>query len=321
MKKARKENYGMKKQRENKKEKKYTGIFQKYMRSFPQLVLSNIMFAIPMAISFVIVWLLNNSIGSVGFMEVFVKFLPVFLLMPFYCGLCKVTKDVFVGKDIRGVKDFFKGVKSNLKFSILHGLIFYIVALIDYFALLFYYQAGGYNSMMYIVFALCIAVTVLTVFCFFLVPLITVTLDIKFKYIYKNAALMSIGELPKNLFALLVCVASIAISTTLFAFTGSYEGAVVVILLLLIFILPVTVVYFINGILYPSIDKLLVVEGAEKEKAPVDKTQQQRILKEHFEENPIDPSVLEGDENELVFYDGKMIKRSKLIEIYKSIEE
>ena len=96
---------------------------------------------------------------------------------------------------------------------------------------------------------------------------------------------------------------------------------VVVILLLLIFILPVTVVYFINGILYPSIDKLLVVEGAEKEKAPVDKTQQQRILKEHFEENPIDPSVLEGDENELVFYDGKMIKRSKLIEIYKSIEE
>lgn len=310
-------------QRENKKEKKYTGIFQKYMRSFPQLVLSNIMFAIPMIISFVIVWLLNNSIGSVGFMGVFVKFLPVFLLMPFYCGLCKVTKDVFVGKEIRGVKDFFKGIKSNLKFSVLHGLIFYIIALIDYFALLFYYQAGGYNHVMYIVFALSIVVTVLTVFCFFLVPIITVTLDIKLKYIYKNAALMSIGELPKNLFALLVCVSSIAISTTMFAFTGNYGGAVVVILLLLIFIFPVTVAYFVNGILYPSIDKLLVIEGAEneKDKMPVGKKERQRLLREHFEENPIDPAVLDGDENELVFYDGKMMKRSKLIEIYKSINE
>ena len=40
-----------------------------------------------------------------------------------------------------------------------------------------------------------------------------------------------------------------------------------------------------------------------------------------IEENPIDPAILEGDENELVFYGGKMIKRAKLIEMYKSVNE
>ena len=47
----------------------------------------------------------------------------------------------------------------------------------------------------------------------------------------------------------------------------------------------------------------------------------QDLLKRQFEENPIDPAILEGDENELVFYGGKMVKRATLIQMYKSIDE
>ncbi|MCQ4022533.1 MULTISPECIES: hypothetical protein [unclassified Ruminococcus] len=303
----------------NKEKKKFSGIFQKYMHAIPQLVLSNLMFAVPMAISFGLVWLIESFTAQV----VFIQFLPIFLLMPFYCGLCKVSKDIIIGKEVKGVRGFFKAVKANLKFSIIHGFIFYIVAMADYFALLFYYQAGTYNGAMYIVFGLCLVVAILSLFCFFYVPIITVTLDIRFKHIYKNAALMSVGELPKNLLALFACVACIAIVTTLFSFTGSFIGAFVFVILLLIFILPVTVAYFITAILYPSIDKLLVEKGGKnlKEKNNSESANRRELLIAQLEENPIDPSILEGDENELVFYDGKMIKRAKLIEIYKSANQ
>lgn len=303
----------------NKEKKKFSGFFQKYIHALPQLILSNLMFAIPMAISFALVWVIEMFTNPV----IFIRLLPIVILMPFYSGLCKVTKDVIIGKDVRGIKDFFKAVRDNLKYSIIHGLIFYIVAMADFFAVLFYYQAGTYNAAMYIVFGLCVAVAVLTVFCLFYVPLITVTLDIKFKYIYKNAALMSVGELPKNLLALLSFAFCLAIVTTLFALIGNFIGAIIFILILLVFILPVTVAYLINAIIYPSIDKLLIAKSGNnlKDKTTGDAVSRQELLKQQFEEKPIDPAILEGDENELVFYDGKMIKRAKLIEIYKSINE
>ena len=303
----------------NKEKKKFTGLFSKYLHSIPQLLLSNLMFAIPMLFSFALVWLIENFTAQI----VFVQFLPIWLLMPFYCGLCKISKDIIIGKEVRGIRDFFKAVKSNLKFSVIHGFIFYIVALIDYFALIFYYQAGTYNGVMYIVFGLCLIVTILSLFCLFYVPIITVTLDIPFKYIYKNAALMSVGELPRNLLALLSCAACVAIVTTLFSFTGNYIGAFVTILILLIVILPVTVAYFITAILYPSIDKLLIDKSGKnlKEKINLETASRQELLQSMLEENPIDPAILEGDENELVFYGGKMIKRAKLIEMYKSANQ
>lgn len=295
---------------------KYAGIFQKFFRNLPQLILANLMFAIPMIISFVIVWLIQRFLTT----AVIIEFLPILLLMPFYCGLCKVTKDIAIGKEVKGISAFFKGVKANLKYSILHGVIFYIVALMDYFADIFYYGASQYNAAMYIVFGLCVAVTVFTIFCFFFVPLITVTVDLKFKHIYKNAALMAIGELPKCLLASLSVVCCIAIVTALFSLMGSYLGALLFVLFLLVFILPATISYFINAILYPSIEELLISKDNLKDK-PTEGMSCEELLKIQFEENPIDPAILEGDENELVFYGGKMVKRSTLIEMYKSIDK
>lgn len=303
----------------NKEKKNHLEIFQKYLHAIPQLVLSNLMFAIPMLLSIGLVWIIESFTVQV----VFIQFLPILLLMPFYCGLCKISKDVVIGKEVRGIRDFFKAVKANLKFSIIHGVIFYLVAMIDYFALLFYYQAGKYNGAMYIVFGLCLAVAIVSVFCLFYVPVITVTLDIPFKFIYKNAALMSIGELPKNLLALFSCAACIAIVTTLFSFTGNYVGAFVTVFILLIVILPVTMAYFITAIIYPSIDKLLIDKSGKnlKESNKSNPADRRELIQSMLEENPIDPAILEGDENELVFYGGKMIKRAKLIEMYKSVNE
>ena len=273
------------------------------------------MFAIPMVIVLAAVWLIQYLTTAV----VFISFLPIFLLMPFYCGLCKVTKDIASGKEnVKGIKTFFKGVKENFKFSILHGLIFYLVAMIDYFAVVFYYNASQVSGFMYLVLGLCIAISIISVFCLFYVPLITVTLDIKFRYVYKNALLMSLGELPKNLLALLSCACCVAIVTFLFTATGNFIGAVVSIIILMIFVLPATVSYFINAILYPAIDSLLVKREKNLKDEP-EKENYKSLLKKQLEENPIDPSILEGDENELVFYDGKMVKRSSLIEIYKSV--
>lgn len=302
-----------------KEKKKFTGLFSKYLHFIPQLVLANLMFAIPMIISFALVWVIETFTAQI----VFIQFLPIWFLMPFYCGLCKVAKDIIIGKEVKGVRPFLGAVKANLKYSIVHGFIFYIVALIDYFALIFYYQAGTYNAVMYVVFGLCVAVTILSVFCLFYVPVITVTLDIKLKYIYKNAALMSLGELPKNLLALLSCAACVAIVTTLFSFTGNYLGAFVTIMILLVVILPVTMAYVITAIIYPSIDKLLIEKDGKnlKDKLDPSTADTHALLVAQLEENPIDPAMLEGDENELVFYDGKMIKRAKLIEIYKSVNE
>lgn len=301
----------------NNVKKNYSGIFQKYLHSIPQMVLANLMFAIPMVVVLAIIVFFGQ------YAYPFIQFLPLLLLMPFYCGLCKLTKDIVTGKEVRGIKDFFKAVKANLKFSIIHGIIFYFVGLIDFFALYFYYQASTYNNWLYIVFGLCVAITVVSVFCFFYVPLITVTLDIPLKYVYKNAVLMSIGELPKNLLALLSCVCCVAIVTTLFAFTGNYVGAIIIVLLLLILILPVTVSYFISAILYPSIKKMLITKDGEnlKDKEKSAQTDYKELLRQQLEENPIDPAILEGDEDELIFYGGKMIKRSKLIEMYKTVNE
>lgn len=294
----------------NAAKRKSFDIFPKYMRSLPQFVLSNLMFAMPMAASFLIVWLIEKFTVPV----IFIRFLPILTLTPFYCGLCKITKDAISGRKIDGIKDFFRALASNLKSAVLHGIIFYVVSIIDYFSIVFYYRAAARSSAMYILLGVCVALAIITVFCFFYVSLITVTLDIKFKYIYKDAFFMSIGELPRNFLALLSCSACAAIVTMLFTLTGTFIGAVIFLVILLIFILPVTVSYFVNATLYPSVYRLLI---CNEEAASTDCDVQ---LMQQFETKPIDSRLLQGDEDELVFYDGKMIKRSKLIEIYKSIE-
>ncbi len=298
---------------------KYAGAFKKYTQSLPALVMANILFAIPLFIFFALIILVENVATPI----VPIRFLPIFLLMPFYCGLCKVTKDIASGKEnVQGAKTFFKGLKDNFKFSVLHGLIFYIVSMIDFFSLVFYYQAGRTNGFMYIGFGLAVAITVVSVFCLFYVPIITVTLDIPFRYVYKNSLLMSIGELPKNFIALIACVACVAIVTTLFTFTGNYIGAYVSIIILMLFIVPATLSYVISAILYPSIESILIEKGDHIKNEPdPDKMSREDMLKKQLEENPIDPSILEGDENELVFYGGKMVKRSSLIEIYKTVNK
>lgn len=292
----------------------FTCLFKRY----PTLLMANLLFAVVLAVSALIVWLIGKYVMP---LNIFFQLLPILICMPFYAGITQVTREVVRGKQIKPIETFMKGLKNNFRQFLIHGVIMYLAVLIDYFSIVFYYAAAKTNGMFYFLFGFCLLVMLFLVFLFFYVPLITVTIDQKLRHIYKNAALMAIWELPANLCALLGIFVLTAVVSTVFMLTGSYTANLIIACVLAVLVVPAYVSTIINYFTFPKIEEVLILGQKETEKGKEQEKKEapSQTLEEELENDPETESLLrekaKGSE-EYVFHNGRMIKRSLLEEYY-----
>lgn len=288
-------------------------LFSILFKKFPALLIANLLFAAPLAVSGLIVWLIGAYVIP---LNIFIQLLPVLICMPFYAGVTQVTRDLLRDGKVRPLQAFWKGLKNNFRQFLVHGVIMYLAILIDYFSIVFYYAAAQTNGMFYILFGFCLVVLLFLVFLFFYVPVITVTIDLKLRFIYKNAALMALWELPSNLLALLGLIVLVALVSTIFMLTGNYTANLIIAGVLLLLVLPAFMSTIINYFVYPKIQAVLV-EGEKR--AAKDKQEKEPAALEEELQDPASEEVLrekaKGSE-EYVYHNGRMIKRSLLEEYY-----
>ncbi|HIQ81374.1 MAG TPA: YesL family protein [Candidatus Scatavimonas merdigallinarum] len=290
--------------------------FGGYFKRFPSILTANLFFAAPLAVSGAVVWGLSFLFP----LNIFIQLLPIPLCAPFFAGVVQVTRDMIAGKKEKAVPTFFKGLKNNWRQFLLHGVIFYLAILLDYFSIVFYYAAAATNPLFYVLFGLCLFILLFLLFMFFYVPVITVTLELPMRYVYKDAALMAVWELPSNFLSVLCLLALTAVVSTLFMLSGNYTANWIIAAVLLVAVLPATVCYIVHFFVYPKVDKMLIQKDKPREN---DETRQkmQETIKESLQKDPAFKEALQEKANQddaYVFHNGRMIKRAKLEEYYRN---
>ncbi|HHZ06234.1 MAG TPA: DUF624 domain-containing protein [Clostridiales bacterium] len=302
--------------KDNKSHMAFTKI---YFSNFKALFLANLFFAVPFLVSagitFGLVALLNRG-------DVFLLALPIVLCFPFYGGVVQVTKDLLKGNAVKPFQSFKKGLKNNWKLFIPHGIVLYLAVLITFFSVTVYWIGAQANSMLYFFFGLSVVIGILLLFTMYLVPLVTVTVDIKFRYIYKNSFLMAVGELPTNLLiTLTLAILGLVVFSLSFLFPPVIS--LIVIGLIGVLILPSTVAMLINCRLYPKVLKLLTDENTTEIPTASPKSQKNTVSEQNA--RPIQPAASKpkgsSGTDDYVFHNGRMIKRSQIDNEYSIIDD
>ncbi|GHU82562.1 hypothetical protein AGMMS50284_4640 [Clostridia bacterium] len=292
------------------------------------LFFANVFFAVPLIISALIVFLIGSIIGQ---FNIFIATLPVILTFPFFAGVIQITKDITKGTEVHPLKTFIKGVKNNYKLFILHGVLIYAAVFSSIFSIAFYLMSAKTNNSMYFMFIFSTIITIILLFAIYFAPLITVTVDISIKHVYKNALLMAFGELPANLLVTLFLAILGFVFFTFYLILASNLIGLIVFILIAILIVPSTASLIITSKLYPKVKKLLnsdssdeASESNERESLPENKFESSAeagFAHSHYENKesecnnttqnkPSSSHKKNGDD--YVYHNGKMVKRSEL---------
>ena len=292
--------------------------FQLYFRKFWKLVQLNLIFLVP-AVVFIGLFLFlylgaSNVPVPISFdwsssfefsaFRTFVAPLPMVFLSPFVAGLCYVTRNFVREEHAFVFSDFKDAVKGNWKYFLLNGFVCYLVYSLLFTAIRFYGAFYASNKIMIIPLGLSFLFLLLFTFAQFYFPVMAITFDLKFKQLYKNAFIFAILGFPRNLLILLL----LGVLVVLLSFWDLMGLTVILALLFVVMLLFSTVMYMINFIVYPMIEKYLLKPYMPEEE------------KKDESEN-ISPLLSDQEmaslESEFIYVNGKLIRREEYEEELK----
>lgn len=281
-----------------------TQFFTLYFSGFKYIFLSNLLFIVPSLIAVLYIYGLYKLIG--GF-YIIAAASVVIILNPFVAGLTLVSRYIYTEKEFSVKESFFRGVKENWKQFLVHGVVEYLLFLVSYFSIVMYYNGTKTSAIFWLPFALTVLITVVVLFSSYYLSIMTVTMDIKLKDIYRNCLLFSFGEIKNNLLATMALTILLAVVATVFIAFFNPLAIIIVSAVLQMFFLPSTIQYIITFYVYDSmlaiLDKSVKNESEQEEKH----IEQPKINKEDAEELS---QILNSSKDEYIFHNGKMIKRS-----------
>lgn len=281
--------------------------FDVYFKQFHKIIFVNLLFFVCSLPAIIIEFLLYKLLGEINAVTLLL-YIP--LISPFCGGLILVSKKLANGEQIKIVSEFFNAVRKNILPLLAEGVLLFLALAVEYFALVTYYYMAHTNPMYWVAFALSILLGIFILFCLYTIPLMTVTVELKLKDIYKNAALLTVGAIKRNLSATVVLALFFMISASMcLIFGGTVSIAVSV--LFAVLIVPASVCVIVSFNLFPKLQSDIIGKNkktAANFAAPKDDELDNGSVAE------IPSELLEGDPNEFVFYNGRMYKRSVLIE-------
>ena len=286
---------------------KKPGFFSLYFSNFKLMLIGNLLFSVPMIISFALVYGMafllkqTDNMLIIGLVMVFVY--------PFFSGITQITKDVVAGgnKNFSALESYKKGLKNNFKPFVAYGIFIYIAFIVSYYSIVLYFKIAMQNTIFFVPLFIAVLIALFLLFMSFSLPILTVTFKLEFKYYLKNAALMAIGELPLNFY---IAVTSFVLVSACITFSFLMNNAVLgiaVIILALLLILPTGISYCAVYRLYPKIEDLFELNTEDDfPTTPV-------TVPTDDEGNPIVPEISSKDKDGYVFVNGMMIKKSQAI--------
>ena len=286
---------------------KKPGFFSLYFSNFKLMLIGNLLFSVPMIISFALVYGIafllkqTDNMLIIGLVMVFVY--------PFFSGITQITKDVVAGgnKNFSALESYKKGLKNNFKPFVAYGIFIYIAFIVSYYSIVLYFKIAMQNTIFFVPLFIAVLIALFLLFVSFSLPILTVTFKLELRYYLKNAALMAIGELPLNFY---IAVTSFVLVSACITFSFLMNNAVLgiaVIILALLLILPTGISYCAVYRLYPKIEDLFELNTEDDfPTTPV-------TVPTDDEGNPIVPEISSKDKDGYVFVNGMMIKKSQAI--------
>ena len=302
---------------QTRKKMKFEILIDRYFSNFWSIMLTNLLFFVPLGLAILSYCLLSSFVGGV-ITKIAVPVLIV-LLFPFYSGVVLVCRNMARGdKSVSVFKSFVKAVRDNYSRFLLFGALATLITVFTYYSVSIYSKLLSTSWMFYVALIVCILIALELLFIFFYLPIMTVTFDLSLKNIFKNSFLMSFGEIKNNFFALISLAVVIAIGFTLTALSTIEIILIIVTILLVALIIPAScqfvVSFFVYDDMYGSI-----ADPTSKAQQISDAITDAKLKRENNGAAPqedysdVDISAL-NNPDDYIFYNGKMIKQSVLIE-------
>ena len=298
--------------------------FGNLFRGFPRLLLTNLLFAVPVAVFFSIFYVINLLSGL---NSIFILMLTVIPVFPFYAGVVQVAAHLAKGEGkVAVLSNFFAGVKENFLRFLVHGAVFYVAVFFTYSSVTLYFRIAQENWVFYALMAFCVLIGIVFLFVFYYIPSMTVTFDLKMKSIYKNSLLMSFGEIKSNLIATFgLFLLFVVCSSVLMCCGGNALAITIATAVLVIFFVPSIAAFIINSAVYKRMYAMIIGRESQSktadkhgEPSKIENKPSQRELDEELKKLDIDSSA---DGDEYIYYNGKMVKRSVLLKLQKDANE
>lgn len=303
---------------QTRKRMKFEILLDRYFSNFHRVMLTNLLFSVPLVVVVGVYFLLNNFVK--GTLLTILTFALIVFVFPFYSGVVLVSRNLARGdEEVRVFTTFVKGVRDNFSKFFFYGVVLAIVSLFSFFSISIYSKLLSQSWIFYAMLFVCLIIALAVLFIFFYVPIMTVTFDLSTKHILKNSFLMSFGEIKNNFFALIALAVVLAVCFTIIALCTKAVLLIVVTILLFTLVIPAScqfvVCFFVFDDMYGSIaqkdNKSKEIEEAikfEKEKRNA------QAVAEDYSDVDIDAL---NDTDEYIFYKGKMIKQSTLLKLAK----
>ncbi len=292
-----------------------------YFRKFYKIIFTNLLFAVPTVAVGVILYFLTKPLGEI--LSLVISMLTVVICYPLYAGVTLVTRNLGRGEDVKVLECFLGGIADNYKKFLVHSIILYFILTIGIFSFTFYSRmAVALGGIMYVLLITMILIALWLMFMFYYVPLMTVTFDLSLKNIYKNSALMALGELKVNFVTLFSVLIFTAICATPLIFSAGNAVAVIVITAVMLIAVYPASYSLITGFFIQD-TMMMMVTGRGDEVHDI-KSTEEKLAKLRNEtkddlEN-IDIEKVKNSREEYIFHNGKMIKRTTILEMMKEKE-
>lgn len=304
-------------------------VFSNLFRGLPRLILTNLLFALPTAVFFSIFYAINTL---TGLHSVFILLLTVIPAFPFYAGVVKVSLHIAKGdEDVAVCSNFFAAVKENFLRFLIHGVLFYIAAFFTWSSTTMYFEMGKENNIFFALMIISIVIGILLMCFFFRVPTMTVAFDLPMKAIYKNSLLMGFMEVKSNLAAIFGLFILFVICSMLLVCCGGNAIAIAIVTALLGAVLvPAVAAFIINAAVWQRM-YIMVTDSASEARNVDKKILEKRRELEEYKKRKNRESVREelnklelddsADDDEYVYFNGKMMKKSVLRKMKQDAEE
>ncbi len=312
------------------KRMRFEVLLERYFSNFHRILLTNLLFAIPSAVVFGVLYALNNALFH-GAISLPLTLTSIILLFPFYSGVVLVCRNIARGDNkVAVVKTFFSAIKDNFLHFLVHGIVIYIIVTLSVLAVSVYVGFLSSGWFFYVLLFFSIIIALLLLYTIFYIPVMSVTYDLPLRYIYKNSLLMSFGEFKNNVFATIAVGIVFGICFTAVAFIRSATVLAIVVALLWALLIPATVTYMIVFFTYDGMTNIMrnkedisgelteKIEKGLKEQEDKKAAQAAQPVQDDFSD--IDISSLK-DTDDYIFHNGKMVKQSTLLKMIREQQE
>ena len=258
-----------------------------FFKKLPYLLLAGVIFSAALALC------MGASIAFsilTGYNNVLVWGLGVIPGTIFYSGLVVVIRKYAIENDyVPVVPTFFAAVRENWKVFILHGVISYLICSCAMFAFMYYFiQAQTDVTFAYILSFYGFFTAALLIMMFY-APLMSVTYELRWRDIYKNSLLLILGKILRNLIALVMIVAAVAIAVLAVVYAEGVWKIIVAVIVAAVY--PMLITY---------IEIAMVSKGLIESVGDF-----VNPIKEEVVDTPI---VTENTEDDYIFVNGRMVK-------------